>query len=237
VPIPQKAVSRPRRLLTAFSIAAMSTPEIIAVYQSVAPPLDTNFAHPAWQGVEQLPIHFSWHGEKAPVELHTTARILWTNEYLWLGFECGYTELDVDEQFNLEQKRYALWERDVCEAFIRSPLEPGERSYKEFEVAPTGQWFDVAIRQPRVEVDWDWQSGMRTAGAIEADRQVWRAVMAIPFSAFGVTPQDGDIWYGNLFRVSRWRGERQFLAFSPTLTATPDYHVPERFVALRFQHR
>ena len=185
----------------------MHKPAIIAVYQPVAPPLLADFAHATWQHAERLPLDHNWRGDSAPAELHTTARVLWTNEHLWFGFECGYTELDVDEQFDLKQERYGLWERDVCEAFIRSPLEPNESSYKEFEVAPTGQWFDVAIRQPRVEVIWDWQSGMQTAGAIETEWRIWRAVMAIPFSAFGVTPQSGDVWHSNLFRISRWRGE------------------------------
>jgi alpha-galactosidase len=212
----------------------MTTPEIIAVYQSAAPPVAADFSHPAWQPAMQLPLNLNWRGDAAPAELRTMARVLWTDEHLWFGFECGYTELDADEQFDLKQERYGLWERDVCEAFIRSPLEADIRSYKEFEVAPTGQWFDVAIRQPRVEVEWDWQSGMQTAGTIEAEQHVWRAIMAIPFSAFGVTPHSGDTWHGNLFRISRWRDERQFLALSPTLTAKPDYHVPEHFVPLRF---
>lgn len=212
----------------------MTTPEIIAVYQPEAPPLLADFTHPTWQTAEQLPLNLNWRGDAAPAELRTTARVLWTKEHLWFGFECGYTELDVDEQCNPKQERYGLWERDVCEAFIRTPLEPGVQSYKEFEVAPTGQWFDAAISRPRMEVDWAWQSGMQTAGAIAAGQCCWRAVMAIPFSAFGVTPRNGDIWHANLFRISRWQGARQFLALSPTLTATPDYHVPERFVALRF---
>lgn len=207
---------------------------IIAVYQPVAPPLLADFAQATWQHTERLPLDHNWRGDSAPAELQTTARVLWTKDHLWFGFECGYTELDVDEQFDLKQERYGLWERDVCEAFIRSPLEANGNSYKEFEVAPTGQWLDVAIRQPRVDVIWDWQSGMRTAGAIEAERRIWCAVMAIPFSAFGLTPQAGDVWHGNLFRISRWQGERQYLALSPTLTATPDYHLPERFVPLRF---
>jgi len=106
----------------------MNAPEIIAVYQSVVPPLNADFVHAAWQQAEQLPMHLNWRGEPAPAELHTTTRVFWTNEHLWFGFECSYTELDIDEQFDLKQERYGLWERDVCEAFIRSPLEPNERS-------------------------------------------------------------------------------------------------------------
>ena len=59
--------------------------------------------------------------------------------------------------------------------------------------------------------------------------------MAIPFSAFEIAPQVGDEWEANLFRISRLNGVRQFLAYSPTLTEKPNYHVPEKFVKLKFE--
>ena len=34
--------------------------------------------------------------------------------------------------------------------------------------------------------------------------------------------------------VSRVDGERQYLAFAPTGTVTPDFHVPQKFVELVF---
>ena len=58
--------------------------------------------------------------------------------------------------------------------------------------------------------------------------------MEIPFSAFGAYPRSGSSWHGNLFRVSRFAGERMYLVLSPTLTDTPNYHVPERFIPLKF---
>jgi hypothetical protein len=206
--------------------------EITAVFQPTIPLLNTDFAAPHWQAAIVHPIEQNWRGETAPEELRTVARVLWTPDKLIFGYECAYTELDVDEQFDVNEERYALWDRDVCEAFIRSPLEPDYRIYKEFEVAPTGQWVDLLINRIDVTHDWRWKSGMKTAARIDA--QSWRVAMAIPFSAFGLTPQVGDEWEGNLFRVSRLNGERQFLAFSPTFTETPSYHVPERFVKLRF---
>jgi hypothetical protein len=210
------------------------TPAISAIYQSTSPPLAADFHHTTWQHAQPLPISLNWRGEPAPAELHTTARVLWTDAHLWIGFECGYTELDTDETFDLQQERYALWERDVCEAFIRSPLEPSLEAYKEFEVAPTGQWFDVAIHRPRVDVAWNWQSEMRTIAVVDEDARVWRAVMTLPFAAFGLTPQPGDCWHANLYRISRLRGARQFLAYAPTYTDLPDFHVPARFIPLHF---
>jgi alpha-galactosidase len=75
---------------------------------------------------------------------------------------------------------------------------------------------------------------MSTSAAIDASAGVWRAVMRIPFAAFEVTPTAGDRWHVNLFRVARLHGVRQFLAYAPTDTATPDFHVPDRFVPLVF---
>lgn len=170
-----------------------------------------------------------------PEVLQTTARVLWTPQELLFGYECRYTELDIDLKFEVSEERHALWDRDVCEAFVRSPLESDYRIYKEFEVAPTGQWVDLLINRIDITHDWQWKSGMKTAAQI--DETHWRVVMAIPFLAFGIVPKAGDEWDANLFRVSRLNGERQFLAYSPTCTETPSFHVPERFVKLRFEEK
>jgi len=199
-----------------------------------SPVLTTDFGHPCWRYTHRLPITHNWRGNVAPAELATTAVVLWSETELFFGFECRYTELDADDEFDVSEERHALWDRDVCEAFVRSPQEPHEKHYREFEVAPTGQWCDLIVDRGRMWHDWEWRSGMRTAGEIvEADR-VWRVAMAIPFTAFGCRPRPGDIWKANLFRISRFNGERQYLAFSPTFTETPNYHVAEAFVDLCF---
>ncbi|MEZ5419219.1 MAG: hypothetical protein R2708_18035, partial [Vicinamibacterales bacterium] len=125
-----------------------------------------------------------WRGRPAAEALATAARLGWCDQHLWIGFECAFTELDVDDAPETAVERMGLWERDVCEAFIQSPDEPHAASYKEFEVAPTGQWCDLAIHQPRVEIDFRWQSGMATAAAVDPGRRLWRAVMRIPLAAF-----------------------------------------------------
>lgn len=208
--------------------------EILAKFSPIPPPLIAGFTHPVWQAAVPLQMAYNWRGDTAPNELKTTVRVVWTPEQLWFGFECGFTELDVDAEFDVRQERYALWERDVCEAFIRSPLEPRQDSYKEFEVAPTGQWCDLLIHRPRVDFDWEWQSGLQTAAKVDTAQQVFCVVWGIPFSAFGLTPTAGNCWHGNLYRISRLNGVRQFLAFAPTLTEKPDFHVPEKFVPIVF---
>lgn len=215
----------------------MTTPEIIAVFHP-QPDLTTNFDHECWQRAERLTINHDWSGKSAPAELHTTAMALWSQSEILFGFECGYTELDADTDFDVSEERHALWDRDVCEAFIRSPIEPHEKYYREFEVAPTGQWCDLLVELApsgaRMWHDWEWKSGMRTASEINEAEHLWRAAMAIPFTAFGCRPGAGDVWHANLFRISRLNGQRQYLTLSPTLTDQPNFHVTERFVNLRF---
>jgi hypothetical protein len=211
----------------------MEKTEIIAAFHP-SPQLTTDFESDAWTKAQIQLINRDWSGAPAPPELHTTARVIWSEEMLLLGFECAYTELDVDEQYDVYQERYALWDRDVCEAFIRSPPELHARAYREFEVAPTGQWCDLRLDWATGLKDWEWRSGMNTACEIDVKKNVWRAVMAIPFAAFNCRPQPGDLWQANLFRVSRLNGVRQYLTLSPTWTEKPNFHVAESFVSLRF---
>ncbi|MFN7976678.1 MAG: carbohydrate-binding family 9-like protein [Vicinamibacterales bacterium] len=190
----------------------------------------------AWREIPARTLATTWRGDDAPAALRTTARLAWSDTHLWVAFTCGYTELDADTgpAIDVTTKRVALWERDVCEAFVWCPAEPRHTSYKEFEVAPTGQWCDLAIHEPRVHVDITWRSGMETAAAIDTAAGTWRAVMRMPFSAFGVVPAAGDTWRANLFRISRLDGRRQYLTYSPTDTPAPDFHVPAAFVPLVF---
>ena len=109
----------------------MKITPIVAAHVTQPPALTTDFAQTSWQAA--IPHSFArhWPGEFSPKPLHTTARLIWTNDELWIGFTCGYSELDVDDEFDLTQERAELWERDVCEAFIQSPHETSELSYKE----------------------------------------------------------------------------------------------------------
>jgi hypothetical protein len=194
-----------------------------------------DFEAGSWRKALPTVIEYDWRGDAAPQELATKVRLLWNDKEVVIGYECRYTELDVDDNPEVGVERHALWDRDVCEAFIRSPLEPHAQSYREFEVAPTGQWCDLLVDRSKMWHDWEWQSGMRTLAQIDREDRVWRVVMAIPFLAFGCHPRPGDCWQGNLFRISRLAGERRYLTFSPTRTEVPNFHVATAFVDICFQ--
>src|SRR5215471_7275973 len=127
----------------------MSLQEIPAVFHP-SPHLTVNFQDECWRRADRLTINREWNGAEAPAELKTVAMVVWSEQEILFGFECGYTELDMDEVFDANEERYALWDRDVCEAFVRSPIEPHDRYYREFEVAPTGQWCDLIVERSEI---------------------------------------------------------------------------------------
>jgi hypothetical protein len=80
----------------------MKVDEIIAVFCH-SPQLTVDFHAECWRGARRLAIDRNWRGEEAPVELKTTAMVLWSEREIFFGFECGYAELDVDEEFDVDE--------------------------------------------------------------------------------------------------------------------------------------
>jgi hypothetical protein len=194
----------------------------------------TDFSNEAWSAADELLIERYWSGGEAPPARHVGVRGLWSDAALYIKFEANRGEPIVASEWpDKSEKTIGLWDRDVCEVFIApDPHEP--RHYFEFEVAPTGEWLDVAIdlsSGTRIN-DWEFTSGMRVASKIELDRILMS--MMIPWDAFGKKPQPGDVWRGNLYRCVGEGEDRGYLAWQRTMTPVPDFHVPESFGEFRF---
>ena len=163
------------------------------------------------------------------------ARLLWSVEFLYVRFDCVQKEpLVINEKPDLKKKTLGLWNRDVCEIFI-APNKNNLEKYFEFEVAPTGEWIDLEIEHTNKErvTDWDYESEMETSATIETNRVMLG--IKIPWKAFSKKPKQGDIWLGNLFRIVGKGESRGFLAWKPTDTEKPNFHVPERFGVFKFE--
>lgn len=133
-----------------------------------------------------------------------------------------------------------LWQEDVVEVFL-APSRPEE--YFELEVNPLGTTFDARIESPdgdrsTMKTDLGWTCEGLFAG-IRRDGEAFDVVIRFPFASLGRgTPDDGETWRGNLFRIDRdpTLGD-DFLAWNPTMRTPPDFHVPAAFGTLRFQRR
>jgi hypothetical protein len=138
----------------------------------------------------------------------------------------------VNSNPQFDNKTIRLWDKDVCEIFVAPEANAPER-YFEFEAAPTGEWVDLAINFTPVgrETDVEFHSGMTVAAKVaEGETTI---AMRIPWSVSIPKPQRGDLWRANLFRCVGVGNER-YLAWQPTYTAEPNFHVPEVFGWLVF---
>lgn len=188
---------------------------------------------PHWLSANPVTITRQWSGEVAPPSRHAEARLLWTDQALYVRFVCRQTEPPiVSPNPQLDRKTLGLWNRDVCEIFIAPDPDTPAR-YFEFEAAPTGEWVDLAISFQGItrETDLEFGSGM-TVFANVAGEQLTIA-MRIPWSDVIPKPERGVRWRANLFRCVGTGNER-YLAWQPTYTAEPSFHVPEVFGWLRF---
>lgn len=188
-----------------------------------------------WRLAPPIRIVRYWSGEDAPPERHAEARLLWTDEALYARFACRQAEpLVVNQYPQLARKSVGLWERDVCELFIAPEAHAPERYY-EFEAAPTGEWLDLKLRLTPEgrETVWDFDSGMTAAGRITEGRI--HVAIRVPWRAFDVrAPRAGEVWRANLYRCVGAGPSRGYLAWRPTHTPEPLFHVPEKFGPLKF---
>lgn len=207
---------------------------IIAPYagQSVPP---SDFENQVWENAEPVRITQLWSGEPAARSRHAEARICWSNDAVHVLFDCVQQEpLIVSDNPIIDKKTLGLWDRDVCEIFLApDPANPSR--YFEFEAAPNGEWVDLGITLTPTgrETDWDLNSGLTTAARLEGERLL--IGMRIPWSESLPRPETGDTWRVNVFRCVGPESPSRYLAWRPTMTPEPAFHVAEAFGLLRFE--
>lgn len=186
-----------------------------------------------WEKAQSAQITRYWSGGNAPIASHAEARLLWSDESLNVRFVCNQQQpLVVSPNPQLDRKTIGLWDRDVCEIFI-APFPNHPDRYLEFEAAPTGEWVDLAVcfKDGKRVKDFDFVSGMTVISRVSEDRL--EIAMRIPWSDEIPRPQRGDEWRANLFRCVGLGNER-YLAWQPTFSPEPNFHVPEAFGKLQF---
>ena len=191
--------------------------------------------HDDWAKAKPVKIDHYWSGELAPGSRHAEVRILWSGKALYVRYVCEQSEpLVMSDKPQTKTKTMQLWDRDVCEIFI-APDPSVVEKYLEFEVAPTGEWLDVAIDLTTGDrqSDWKFDSHMTAAAQIEKDRVTM--AMRIPWNHWIHEPQKGERWRVNLFRCVGKDQNRGYLAWQPTRTPEPSFHVPQVFGWLVFK--
>ena len=105
-------------------------------------------------------------------------------------------------------------------------------SYKEFEVAPNGMWIDLDIIPSGRG---DLRSGMTRSVHVDEKRKIWTAELAIPMKALTKNFDPSAAWRVNFYRVEGQIEPRKYMAWQPTMSPQPNFHVPEKFGTMRFR--
>jgi hypothetical protein len=202
---------------------------IVAHY--ITEPLDDS----VWEKCKPVRIEHYWSGEPATASRHAEVRICWSDNALHARYDCQQHEpLVVSPDPRTDAKTLGLWDRDVCEIYLAPDVDHPER-YFEFEAAPTGEWVDlgIVITPSGRETDWDYHSGMTTSSELRPGRLT--VYINIPWSESIPKPEKGQVWGVNVFRCVGPEAPERYLAWRPTRTPEPNYHVPEAFGSLRFE--
>ena len=170
-------------------------------------------------------------------KLKTEVRGFWTDTDLYLLFICPYTELNLWLPADGSKDHLNLWDRDVVEFFLGDDWKDIKR-YREFEIAPTGDWVDLAIDLNKNSYDAKWNSGYQKLGRIDEKNHVWYAATRVPLrSVSEQAVKAGTKWRANLYRIDGLGADpqRHFMCWQPTCVVNRDpNHVPEHFGTIIF---
>src|SRR5580765_6250395 len=97
--------------------------------------IDGRLNEASWANAPSTSAFTVWDGSPAPASLETTVKMLWDDNYLYLGF----TAKDPDVYATYTGRDVPCWEQDNFEVFV---TVPGTTSYLEVEGSPKGAIWD-----------------------------------------------------------------------------------------------
>ncbi len=219
-----------RHWMNKDSIPIAPPSEIVATRIDRELRLDPSHMDDQWQNATPVTFCADWQGKNADPERDTEVRVLWSQQNLYLRFKCRFRDLFTFEDSDPNGRRDHLWDRDVVEAFLQ-PDPAREHFYREFEVSPNGMWVDLDIFPGGLA---DLKSGLQRSVVVDEKSRIWTAELAIPIKSLTTKFDPAAIWRANFYRVEGRKEPRTYLAWQPTHTPQPNFHVPRAFGKLRF---
>jgi hypothetical protein len=214
------------------SFATFKVPHV-----ATAPELNTDPHSATWAHAASAWIVKDCSQKRDYPQLKTEVKAFWTDNDLYLLFVSPYTDLNLWLPADNSKDRLKLWDRDVVEFFLGDDWKD-ILHYREYEIAPTGDWVDLAIDIGKNKYDADWNSGFEKQGRIDEANHVWYAAAKVPLKS--VSEQGvkaGTKWRANLYRIDGLGEDpqRHFMCWQQTCVVDRDpNHVPEHFGTLIF---
>ncbi|MBO6937311.1 MAG: carbohydrate-binding family 9-like protein [Deltaproteobacteria bacterium] len=202
--------------------------------------IDGKLDEPSWRSARATAA-FVKTMDGSPADFGVTAKLLWDDENLYVGFvvDDDYLKSEFDERDD------HLWEQDTVEVM----LDPGGdgRNYFELQVSPQNVVFDTRYdtrRNPGPIGHADWNAEIESAVEVEGtvndddEDEGYTVEMAISWSSFATgnppatKPEAGQVWRANLYVMDAREEGSRAAGWSPPNVG--DFHVPNRFGNLRF---
>jgi uncharacterized protein (DUF362 family) len=162
--------------------------------------------------------------------LVTRARFLHSPGALYALFEILGTGLFTDRARPTDVSRPKLYEEDCVELFL-TPNPARRHHYYEVELGPFGHHFEVEIDLDTKLSNTTWSSQATVATTQDPEKHT--AIIEAKLTAKEITSAlvpGAELPLG-LFRMEG-KNPRSYLAWSPALTAKPNFHVPTAFGTL-----
>ena len=206
------------RLVTAALIVSCLAASSEAVFTPIrfearqittAPIIDGDLSDPIWNHAQLMDEFYAYQSGGDPPAAETSARILWDENNLYVGFEM--TDLDIRSSCALRGscgRDANLFQGDVIELFVKEST--GSARYHEFEWSPLGEEFDARFDRVRFGAPGiGWNSAMSSAVQVHgtADDPTdsdsgWTVEAVIPLAEFELSSIDvGSEWR---FTVARY---------------------------------
>jgi hypothetical protein len=187
----------------------------------------------AWKGSPPVSFTTDWSGAEAGIR--TSARFAWTKSALYILWELEQAGINADDSKPVAEERAKLYEEDCVELMI-GPHAEDRTKYFEVEVGPLGHFLDISVERgakKRQDVGWSSQSKIAT----KVDRAKKKAVIEVEIRAPEIVAalRSGAGLPMALYRIEGKAPGRKYLAWSPTRTPKPDFHVPDAFGTLRIE--
>lgn len=217
------------------------TATLTVPYVNAAGPLNTDASSKNWSADAAVVLMLKDCSKTVDYEnLKTEIHAFWTDTDLYLLFICPFETLNLWLPPQNGQPRLNLWDRDVVEMFLGDDWQ-NIRHYREFEIAPTADWIDLAIdldHPATTGINGNWRSGWNALARIDERAHYWYAAARIPLKSVSTEPvRAGTRWRVNLYRIEGQGADpqRHFMCWQQTCVVNRDpNHVPENFGTLVF---
>lgn len=209
----------------------MSTIKTIQAHQSRFSSID-EFDENTFHEIETNEMLHLADGNEPPASIATRVGVEWNSCGLFVYFRGMFEQLRLplakDHTLN-QGKTYRLWElSDVYEVFIGIRARE-TRMYKEFQIAPDGQWFDSDVNRQLGMSNHYWHSSFRCKSFVDKEFHIWSAILELPWSCFGLQKKQEVPLDVNFYRASGKRHGDELLSWSPTGYGEKCFHRPEHF--------